>query len=266
MMFFSRLKYYLTSIPTLINGFRTLSLLKAFSIFATKSESIIELRNNYRFYVRTIMDIWIIKETILDRQYERASVYIQNGWRVIDIGAGFGDFAIDIAIRNPECVVFAYEPLPESLNLLIRNQTLNKVKNIKAFPLAISGRNGSINLNFVSREPTQQSTAYGFGEHSIRVPCITLDGALNDIALETCDYLKLDCEGAEYEILFNTSDETFRKIRHICLEFHDGITKYSHEDLRNFLEQKRFSVKITPNPAWEHLGYLHASNLDMQNG
>ena len=32
--------------------------------------------------------------------------------------------------------------------------------------------------------------------------------------------LKLDCEGAEYQIINNTPDKYFKKITKICLEYH----------------------------------------------
>ncbi len=34
----------------------------------------IELRSGCRFRVRTLLDVWILKETCLDHQYERASL------------------------------------------------------------------------------------------------------------------------------------------------------------------------------------------------
>jgi hypothetical protein len=43
---------------------------------------IVELHNGCRFKVRSPMDIWIIKEICLDRQYELASVDIQDGWTI----------------------------------------------------------------------------------------------------------------------------------------------------------------------------------------
>ena len=68
------------------------------------------------------------------------------------------------------------------------------------------------------------------------------------------------CEGAEYEILFNASAATLGKIKHICLEHHDGVTPYSHADLIRFFEKNSFQVRRIHSPAYRHLGLLYAMN------
>jgi len=223
----------------------------------------IELRDGSRFYVRTLMDIWILKETYLDRQYERVSVGIQDRWTILDIGAGIGDFAIGIAKRRPQSTLYAYEPFPESYALLQENLRLNGIENVKAFPLAISGKKDSLQLHLITPEPVQHSTAVEKHPacNSISVPNTTLDQAMAELGLPYCDYLKMDCEGAEYDILFHTSPDTLKKIRHICLEHHDGVTPYSHTDLIQFLEHNGFQVRHTPNPAHRHLGFVYATRI-----
>jgi hypothetical protein len=42
------------------------------------------------FRVRGAMDVWSIKETFLDRFYEKYGFTIQPNWKIIDIGAGIG--------------------------------------------------------------------------------------------------------------------------------------------------------------------------------
>ena len=261
-MIFSRLSYYLSSIPTLLLGVKNwLTMIAAFVGLPVPEYLVINLRNGCRFQVRTPMDIWIIKETCLERQYERESVEIEDGWNVIDIGAGLGDFAICVAKRHPQCTVYAYEPLPESFALLEANMTLNQVENVKPFPHAVGNEAGYIDLHIVSSEAVQQSTAFETErKQSIRVPSTTLDQIIAEMAPAQCDYLKMDCEGAEYEILFSASDTTLQRIKHICLEYHDGVTELSHQDLVQFLSAKGFTVKLTPNPAWKHLGFLYATS------
>ncbi len=263
-MLLSRLFYYLSSIPTLFIGIKNLPSAIATSLRRHPHKPfMIELRDGSRFHVRTLMDIWILKEAYLDRQYERMSVEIQNRWTILDIGAGIGDFAIGVAKRHPQSTLYAYEPFPESYALLQENLHLNSIENVKAFPLAISGKNASLQLQLNTPEPVQHSTALEKypARNSIPVPSITLDQALAELGLPYCDYLKMDCEGAEYDILFNTSLDTLKKIRHICLEHHDGVTPYSHTDLVSFFKLHGFQVKHTPNPVHRHLGFVYAKQI-----
>jgi hypothetical protein len=71
----------------------------------------------------------------------------------------------------------------------------------------------------------------------------------------------MDCEGAEYPILLNTPDELLKKIDRIVLEYHDNVTDYTHQDLKKFLSEGGYKVKITPNFVHADLGYLYAQRV-----
>ena len=60
----------------------------------------------------------------------------------------------------------------------------------------------------------------GIGVKATQVESVTLDSIMDDLRIGKCDFLKMDCEGAEYEILRNTSRRTFRKIGRISMECH----------------------------------------------
>lgn len=60
------------------------------------------------------MDVWVVKETCLDRDYKSKGKKIQGGSTIIDIGAGLGDFAILTANEHPNSQVYAYEPYLKS--------------------------------------------------------------------------------------------------------------------------------------------------------
>jgi len=266
-MFFSRWFYYLSSIPTLLVGVRNWpSVVAMFLGLPARRPLIIELRNGCRFKVRSAMDIWIIKETCLDRDYERCSVDIEDGWTILDIGAGLGDFAILVAREHPHSAVYAYEPFPESFVLFQENLTLNRISNVRAFPHAIGAQSGPMCLDTGPRAAVQHSTARASAnsnEEAVQVLGTTLGRVFEDLGLQRCDFLKMDCEGAEYDILFNTSKEVLCKIKHIALEYHDGITAFSHADLVLFLEEKGLRVKTYPNPVHPELGFLYALNQDL---
>src|SRR5690349_3162171 len=88
-MRFSRWWYYFTSIPTLLIGITNWPAVIGWLIKpAPRGFGVVALRGGLRFEARSLMDIWVIKETCLDRGYENASVPLQPDWTVIDIGAG----------------------------------------------------------------------------------------------------------------------------------------------------------------------------------
>ncbi len=263
-MLLSRWIYYLSSIPTLLLGMKDwLKIVAVFLGLHPSQPFLIELRNGYRFRVRTRMDIWIIKEICLDRQYEKASIEIGDRWTIVDIGAGLGDFAVHVAKEHPSTMIYAYEPFPQSFALLQENLRLNRIENVRTFPYALCAHTGPTRFHIAS-EAIAHSTALPedmLTTEYIEVPGITLDRLFADLGLSKCDYVKMDCEGAEYEILFHTSAETLQCIHHLCLEYHDEIGIFSHHDLVRFLAEQGFQVvKLTPCPAHRHLGLLYAYN------
>ena len=94
------------------------------------------------------MDAWIVKETNLDRDYEVHGTAIQDGWIVVDIGAGLGDFTVFAARRTPHGRVFAYEPAPDSVALLEQNLGLNGIRNVDVLLMPYPDRAGELTSMF----------------------------------------------------------------------------------------------------------------------
>jgi len=255
-----RLSYYARSIPVALSGFAN-PLEIAVAAFRRKP-FIARLRSGDRFAARTAMDAWVIKETCLDRDYERADFVIQDGWTLVDIGAGLGDFAISVARRFPNGRVLAFEPFGESFGLLERNLALNGVQNVVARRLAIGAAAGVARLSLGTGVAVQHSTARAdqanVGETVAEIP---LGAALDAAGAAHCDFLKLDCEGAEYAILRQAaSDGTLARISRISMEYHDGVTEGSGAWLADFLRARGFTVTLEPNPAHGNIGFLRAAS------
>ena len=127
--------YYLSSIYNLLTGVKNWPLVvRVFLKTAPPSPYPIELRKSgLKLKARGIMDIWSIKETFLDRFYERFGVRIEDGWTIVDIGGGIGDYTLFAAAAAPHGKVFAFEPFPESFALLQENLAANDAANVQAF-------------------------------------------------------------------------------------------------------------------------------------
>jgi FkbM family methyltransferase len=212
-----------------------------------------------------LMDVWILKETILDRQYEVAGTALQNNWTIIDIGAAMGDFSIWAARQIPKGRLIAIEPYPPYVSLLRVNIEKNKVINAEVYDGAISSSEGLITLNKSTTHAVQNSTVIPASSlETLKVKSITLRELLKQFDIQKCDYLKMDCEGAEYEILFSTPLEIFAKIDRICMEVHDNLTQYSHKEMLQFLEQKGYVTRFTPNAVHKELGFIYAEKSTLK--
>ena len=257
----SKWMYYLRSIPTLLAGVRSWGI--TFRLLAGRPSSplTVRLRNGCAFRVRSFMDLWIIKETCLDRDYEKDLPPFGEDWLVVDIGAGLGDFSVCAAWRHPDRKIAAFEPFLESFNLLQENLRLNGIQNVQAFPLAVGARSGPMQLQTATGVAVQHSTASaGVVDPAASLPVegVTLEDAMKKAGFARCDLLKVDCEGGEYDIFFHTPAETLRRIDRIAMEYHDGCTPHSHTELADFLRGQGFSITLRANPVHRHIGFLTA--------
>ena len=253
-----RLRYYAGSIPTLIKGVANLDALPRAALGQCP---VLRFRSGLRLRVGSLMDAWIAKETILDRDYERAGTKILDGWTVLDIGAALGDFAVYVARANPNARVFAFEPFAGSFARLQENIALNNLQNVIAVRRAISSNAGFVALaktGAAVQHTTTSSTRSGQASETVRVEALTLGDVFDDYAIDRCDFLKMDCEGAEYEILLNAPAAAFDRIDRLCLEYHDGFTAHDHNDLARCLRARGYEVRLTANSVHAHLGFLYA--------
>ncbi len=251
----SRLRYYLSSILTIVAGMQNWPACATLPF--RRTPLVLRLRNGLSFKVQTLMDVWIIKETCLDRDYETHGTAIQDGWTVVDIGAAAGDFAVLTGREHPKARVLAYEPSPASFATLQDNLRLNEVKNVFPFQQAVASENGTLTLSLAGAAVQHSTTQVGQA-NTVQVPAIALEEVFRINALSRCDFLKMDCEGGEFDILLKARPETLARIERICLEYHDGFTEFSHTDLVKHLQQNGYQVKITPNPVHGYLGFLYA--------
>ena len=259
----SRWAYYASSVPTLLRGMRPRgAVLRLFFRLPVHRPIEVTLSSGLRYRVGTPMDAWVLKETCLDRDYEKDAP-LEAGWTVVDVGAAFGDFTVHAARRCPRGVVHAFEPLPDNFRRLEEHVRLNGVSNVRAAQQAIAAAPGTLTLYTVTGLTGQHRTA-GDGrsaaEPALRVPATTLGAAFAERGIERCDFLKIDCEGAEFEIVLGLDARVLSRIARIVLEYHDHVTAHTHEELVKFLEERGFDVRVRPNPAWKELGFLYAEN------
>jgi len=261
-MFSEKYLYYLFSIYKLLTGVKNWPLVvRVFFKIAPSSPHRIELRKSgLQLTARSFMDIWSIKETFLDRFYERFGIRIEDGWTIVDIGGGIGDYSLFAAYANPHGKVFAFEPFPESFALLKENLANNHIDNVQAFAEAIWSQSGVLKLDKHAgrsgqvHQPKRRSRRSEVYPGAVHYP----GRCFAQLKIVRCDLMKIDCEGAEYAILFNTPDDVLGRIERIVMEYHDCITSDTHRDMRAFLSFKGFSVCIRQNYVHPDLGYLYA--------
>jgi FkbM family methyltransferase len=130
----------------------------------------------------------------------------------VDIGAHLGKHAIAVSkLVGNEGQVIAMEAIPANFTLLKKNIELNKLKNIVSFNLA--AWNCRCILKFFEGSTSANANInrydYGFGCTDVQAerPDKLL---LNNIGLKRVDWIKIDVEGAEYEVLLGLEETLSR--------------------------------------------------------
>ncbi len=187
-----------------------------------KKPQLLKLKNRFTFYINSLMDAWTVKEVVIDDCYE---CYGQKCENIIDIGSGVGDF--DVMMSNTSSRIFSFDASENRVKLLKKNLQLNNINNV------IFENKFVISLNYV------------FEKYKI----------------SGCDLLKIDCEGAEYEIFHNTSSTNLKKINRIVGEIHLFDEKMKNEfiKLKHRLVTDGFSIKECENPVHNNILFFEAS-------
>ena len=217
------LPYYITSLATLL----TQTNFWNFSSILINQQTVVKLPNSLQFYVSNPMDIWTLKELILDQVYTKKHP-IKKGDTVIDIGGSIGDFATYAEKTFQAKKVISYELNLERISLFKKNVQLNQLRHVTLH----------------------------------EKPALSLDEVFRENTLSFCDFFKIDCEGGEYHIFDHASSKTLKNIQYIAMEIHrfDDIMKKAYPVFIDRLKKHGFTVEIIDNPVHNTIQYLYAKN------
>ena len=139
---------------------------------------------------------------------------------VLDVGGHIGAFACAISEMNPTCRVWSYEPSPASFSWLQRNIESNNVaERLHGVNAAVGKEEGTRILYEIEGTSCENSFFARVGATERTVSQVSLASAIQQ-AGGRVDLLKLDCEGAEYEIILESSSDIWSKVRSVVLEYH----------------------------------------------
>ena len=162
---------------------------------------------------------------------------------IIDIGANIGVYSI-FACKSKNTKVYAFEPALQNYNLLVENIKLNGLGDrIIPFKAAVGAKKEKRTI-YIGDSPFNSFHSIDNPYGQEEVECVSLRDVFDENKIQMCDILKMDCEGAEFEILYNLPDEYYKKIKEIRAEYHSSLSdqKDNPEDLLKFLEQKGFKI------------------------
>jgi FkbM family methyltransferase len=187
-------------------------------------------------------NLWgAVKDILLLSEYERAGVQLSvPRGLVVDAGAHVGLFALRVSPHARR--VIALEADATNWVRLSSNLARNHVGNVEAKHMALWSSTGEI--GFTEGPQTGGGSVAAEGEHRVRATSLqTLVDEYGDIGL-----LKLDVEGAEWEIFEHAPWSTMRRIDAIVAELHPSRGPEQADALAERLRSADFEVTVLGPP------------------
>jgi len=206
------------------------------------------LRNGIEVRLRAnTNDKTVLKDIWVDDMYSPPGFEIGATDTVIDIGGHIGVFTLFAAFHASRGRVYAFEPMPVNFGMLAENVRLNGLGNVVARQMGVAAETTRRPIHIARRNTGGHSLYFDEGgAEQLQVEVISLPDILREHSLDRVDYLKLDCEGAEHEILRTLPDEIFATIGKIGMECHDVNDENTCERMRGYLETKGYQVAVRP--------------------
>jgi FkbM family methyltransferase len=195
-------------------------------------------------YAGNKSELGILKDIFCKREYSLYFPFYKKA-AVIDIGAHYGYFSIFANNNLAEgSVIIAIEPNASNYRQMLKNVAASKARNISCSNCAAGSASGFSKL-YLGQSPNhsiiQGASQPGGNYETVHVS--TLQEIIESSGLPHIDFLKMDCEGAEYQIISSTPDCVFDMVTTISMEFHDTKTKgETAESLIEKLVSNKFSI------------------------
>ena len=201
-----------------------------------------EFRNGARLKIGRGVDHVPIIEIFVRRDYGQPA----DDAVVVDLGANIGVFAIYAAVTARNARVHAYEPLLSFYRLMLENVRLNGCAE------SITGHNCAVAGEALGRElyldgpdlffPRLVATGGESSAARMPVRCTTLEELMAAPELARVDLLKIDVEGAEYEVLYG-AQACLERVREIRMEYHaTDLAGHEVDTLKRFLTGRGYQI------------------------
>jgi len=170
---------------------------------------------------------------------------------VMDFGSHIGAWSLPL-VKRFGCRSWCFEPDKDSLLISRASAVLNQLDNLTTFIQAgIGGRDGTFTL-YESDETWGHTMVEGGGPYnlltgrSVEIEVMSLASALNMAGNGRRTVVKVNIEGAEYEMFEGSSLETLRRVDWWVGEIHYDLGKSDFTPCLSKLQAAGFSVTMIP--------------------
>jgi len=184
-------------------------------------------------YRKDTNDSGVIRSVMVYDEYLAQRFDYEDGDIFIDLGAHIGTWSVLMAMLNPTFTVYSIEPIPENYALLLKNVSVNGLKNVRSFLASASSDSQGKDSVYYTDDSTDFGKAHKFvgsmlggAGKTIHVDKISLNDIFEKHNIEKCKVIKADCEGCETSTFSTLKEEHLKKIEYVIGEFHGWKIDY----------------------------------------
>lgn len=185
----------------------------------------------------------------IDHIYDPTMIELSSEDKVIvDVGGYVGMFSI-YAAKKVGAKVHIFEPLPHMAEFCALNIKLNGLEDsIVVSDVAVAAGKGKRTLRYWANQPEMGYFTKTDGHYNLTGEVEVETASLDDLGFEKIDFLKMNCEGAEGEIIPAMSKELLRNTRKISLQMHEHLSPVPGKDIKQILKESGFEIQdATPD-------------------
>jgi FkbM family methyltransferase len=143
---------------------------------------------------------------------------------IVDIGGNIGLASLYFALAFKNSTVHVFEPVPGNLEILKQNIEANRISNIIIHSYGLGKKDETMRFSLPEAGGFAGYSSEVKGDRSsIEVDIRDVRSVFDELGLHHIDLLKIDCEGAEVDLLHVLSDQ-FSQIDRIIGEIHLHLT------------------------------------------
>lgn len=186
----------------------------------------------YTFQVQTAEDIFILNEVYAEGTYNFLPAANCSSLTVIDIGMNVGFASVFFATHKNVSMVYSFEPFTPTYNQALKHLALNNVQDrVNAVNFGLGGSDRELEVDYTP-EFRGQVGIHGTGlvrsevKGAVKEKIIIreINAELNKIITDNPEaslVFKIDCEGAEYEIMEKLPEQVFTQAKIMMIEWHE---------------------------------------------
>jgi FkbM family methyltransferase len=220
--------------------------------------------SNKVYYRSSTSDMALIYEILLKTKY-KSEYYLPeklNPKVVFDIGGNIGITSIYLSSIFPDAKIYTFEPIPDNFKILKKN--IQNYNNIEAFNFGLGSKNGNFKV-YLSNDP-ENFGGFSFypdpvGNKSnsyFSCEVNNINEVIKKLSIQSIDLIKIDTEGAKYDILMALQENILKNASWITGELHGN----KDFELLNYLSNFGFSISLNKQIG-NRLFMFHAGKLEV---